>query len=87
MGERNLGQAVGDAVADIRSKLIDEGWFGRRGPSAAVTPSGWPPLEPEPHHPRLNHELGDFLSFDEAWATREPADGRPERDKELGLDI
>jgi hypothetical protein len=26
-----LTQAFGSAIADIRSKLIDEGWFGRAG--------------------------------------------------------
>jgi hypothetical protein len=39
--ERSFGAAadeIGNAIADARAKLIDEGWFGRRTP------------EPHQHH-------------------------------------
>ncbi len=68
MGERGFaeflfGQAA-EAVADIRSKLIDEGWFGRRSPAA---PSGLGWEKPEADAPALS-------SFEEQWAAREPGE-------------
>lgn len=83
MGERGLWEALGDAVADIRSKLIDEGWFGRR---AGERPGGGQGLGwdgPSIHDtPR---DLPRGPSFEEAWAVREPA-ASPESGLEPGID-
>lgn len=66
----------GRAVEDVRSKLIEEGWFGRRtaNPSAAQR-LGW-------ERDALSDVPDEFFvdraslvrrpSFEEAWRTREP---------------
>ena len=64
--------AMKDAVDDIRSKLIDEGWFGRRAAPPSqfdVTPGG---------NGRQPFDM-ERPSFDEAWAAR-PAGEDHERD-------
>lgn len=55
-----------DAVADVRAKLIDEGWFGRRTPDAnrAAHDLGWG----QGASPTLD-------DFEKQWAVREPGDG------------
>ncbi|MFN7388404.1 hypothetical protein [Brevundimonas sp.] len=83
MGERSLWGVVGDAVADIRSKLIDEGWFGRRvgeRPGGGMG-QGWegPTIHDTPR------DLPRGPSFEEAWAVREPAELQG-RGPEPGLD-
>ena len=81
MGERGLWGAVGDAVADIRSKLIDEGWFGRRVGDRPGGAQGWdgPTIHDTPR------DLPRGPSLEEAWALREPA-GSHERGPEPGMD-
>lgn len=82
-GERGLWGAMGDAVADIRSKLIDEGWFGRRvgeRPGGGLA-DGW--NGPSIHNtPR---DLPRGPSFEEAWAVREPAE-QPGHERDVGMD-
>ncbi|WP_421729378.1 hypothetical protein [Brevundimonas sp.] len=82
MGERGLWGAAGDAIADIRTKLIDEGWFGRRAASGGQN------LAQEWGGPSIHDTPGAMAggsSFEEAWAVREPtSDG--ERAQEIGID-
>lgn len=83
MGERGLWGAAGDALADIRSKLIDEGWFGRRGPSTGQN------LAQDWGGPSIHDTPGDLPrgpGFEEAWAVREPASGDMDRTQEIGID-
>lgn len=85
MSERDVAKGIGDAVADVRSKLIDEGWFGRRGPSAS-SPSadlGW---ELDAPKPRTMDDLRALQSFEDAWATREPPIDKLDPDYDLGID-
>lgn len=61
-----LLSGVGDAIADARSKLIDEGWFGRSeapgamGRTIAETPE--------------QSLYGATRSFEELWAPRVPGE-------------
>lgn len=83
MGERGIWGAAGDALADIRSKLIDEGWFGRRGPSTGQNLAqdwGGPSIHDTPS------DLPRGPSFEEAWAVREPASHEMDRAQEIGID-
>lgn len=61
----------GDAIADVRSKLIDEGWFGRTDGVA-----------PEPAQTSEHGLYGPPRTFDKLWAPRAPDDAvrGPERD-------
>jgi hypothetical protein len=88
MGERKNGGVLGEMVGDVRDALISEGWFGRRQPEGGADPlARWGAgMDPEPPHPRSESELRAHLSFEEAWATREPADGQPARDRDVGLE-
>lgn len=61
-----FGQAA-EAIADIRSKLIDEGWFGRRSP-ATPTSLGWE---------KPGGTDAPVSSFEEQWAAREPGQPSP----------
>lgn len=73
--DRLLG-TVGDAVGDIRSKLIDEAWFGR-GPARAggtVAPTV-----------RSADDLLPRRSFEEDWAPRAPSG--PEGNRDKGIDL
>lgn len=82
MGERDLWNVLGDAIADVRSKLIDEGWFGRRGVTDARSAStAW-------DSPTVHDAVGlpAGATFEEAWAVREPAAGEPGRAHETGID-
>lgn len=53
-----------NAAQDIRSKLIDEGWFGRRGVSADRA------LAQDWTGPTIHHDLMARPSFEEGWAAR-----------------
>lgn len=63
------------AVQDIRGKLIDEGWFGRRAAPPSqfdASPLGW-------HREPSGVDAGPpRQSFDEAWAPRERGDAARE---------
>ncbi|MFA5989927.1 MAG: hypothetical protein WC803_10025 [Sphingomonas sp.] len=58
-----FAQAFGSAVADIRAKLIDEAWFGRRTPEQPARGDlGWSmtdhPRELAPdHQPDQGHDF------------------------------
>lgn len=71
------------AVQDVRSKLIDEGWFGRRAapPSQLDAPSlGW-------HREPTGTSAGPpRQSFEEAWAPRERGD-TPDVGEPAGPDL
>ena len=68
LGDFLFGQAR-EAIADIRGKLIDEGWFGRS-------------TEPPGHDIWGNRtdgtpaDLGQQPSFEEAWKPRSPSEAR-----------
>lgn len=83
MGERGLWGALGDAVADIRNKLIDEGWFGRRigERTGSGLSAGWdgPSIHDTPR------DLPRGPSFEEAWAVREPGASQG-REHDIGVD-
>lgn len=77
-----------DAIADIRGKLIDEGWFGRQAPEAMrdIPDQGpvWPDHGEETALDRLPAEFFTSPSFEEQWAVRPPG----ERGQEpQGLDL
>jgi len=57
--------AARDAIADIRGKLIDEGWFGRRSHDAGGMSLGQQWSKPT---------ILDRPSFEEQWAVRAPAE-------------
>lgn len=68
-----LRAGLGDAVSDIRSKLIEEGWFGRR----SGAPSGGASLASDWTGPTVHGAaLPPRQSFEEAWAPRK-ADQEP----------
>ena len=85
MSERKGRGPVDDAIADVRGKLIDEGWFGRRSPEQSGSSSlGWELDAPKPRTPEESMAL---LSFKEAWATREPPTDKLDPDRDLGIGI
>lgn len=69
---------LADAVQDVRSKLIDEGWFGRRGVSPERT------LAQDWGGPTIHQDLMARPSFEEAWA---PRAGEPSPVEPGGLDL
>lgn len=76
-------EGFGQAIADIRQKLVEEPWFGRSGTlSNGMEPSmsetlGWT-------MPR-NQESGLDAALDAM--TREPAAAAPTPERDLGQDI
>lgn len=82
-------QELGAAVKDIRAKLIDEGWFGRREPVAMRD------IPDQEDTDWLNwvSEVGDHglgahsPSFEEAWARREPAAANEQGRDDKGFDF
>jgi hypothetical protein len=66
-----IARGVGDAITDIRQKLIDEGWFGR----SVMAPDATPGQDTRPHS-----SFADLprSSFAEDWSPRAPG----ERDAE-----
>ena len=85
MGERGIFDEIGDALAGMRTALIDEGWFGRRAPNAPGRDLGR-----EWGGPSIHDTPGDLprgLSFEEGWAARAP--GEPPvapHDQDIGID-
>lgn len=74
-----LVAGLGDAVADIRTKLLDEAWFGRRTTSPGEASSlGWE----QPPTVRAAADTMPRRSFEETWATRVPDQGRDVADTE-----
>lgn len=72
--------AARDAIADMRGKLIDEGWFGQRSVEPGGMDLGWD--KPTIHDPPSSVGMGQ--SFEEQWAVRPPS----ERGQEpQGLDL
>ena len=74
-----VADLFGDALADARSKLIDESWFGRRAPERnASADFGW---GIERQHPEVQ----------ELWSTEgrstEPEHAPPPQDIERGIDL
>lgn len=69
---------IGDAISDVRHKVVEEGWFGRQvtdaNPSSLpeiIAPEIRPPSKPEGsvwEPPRQ--------SFEEAWAAKPSLDDR-----------
>lgn len=79
----------GQAVDDIRAKLIDEAWFGRR----AASPRQFEPQDLGWDGPdtRRSGQEPSFMprpSFEDMWATRErePAGLEPDRDQDPELE-
>jgi hypothetical protein len=60
-----------DAIADMRGKLIDEGWFGRRSHDVGGMDLGW-------DKPNIHDQPGPIgmgqSSFEEQWAVRAPSE-------------
>ena len=71
---------IGTAIDDARTKLIDEGWFGRRS-MPGIGDHGMP-IDPVPN------AIDGLRSFEELWAPRErdAAPGERGHDPE-GLEI
>lgn len=81
MGERGILDEIGDALADVQAKLIEEGWFGRRTPTAQGRDLGR-----EWSGPSIHDTPGDLPrgpGFEEAWA---PHDGAAEHSPDTGID-
>lgn len=79
MSERNGWRAFGEIVADLRSKLIDESWFGRRPADQRndALAELW----------GVDRSDGDGSSFARDWAVRDPsATASPEQIQEIGID-
>lgn len=66
-----FADAFGSAIADVRQKLIEEGWFGR-----AVTP--------RPFDRTRSPDRESTLAQQAGWEM--PADRRPQPERELGID-
>ena len=74
----SLLSGIGDAIADVRHKVVEEGWFGRQVTdnlpsdlSGITQPEIRPPSKPEGsvwEPPRQ--------SFEDAWATTPATDDR-----------
>lgn len=77
---RFLAQKLGAGISDARSKLIDEGWFGRSGPERMrdFPEQGMPELGSDAWVEWANavtHEASEgstLESFERQWAVREP---------------
>lgn len=67
------------AVADMRSKVVEEGWFGRSAARPNSLAKDW--SGPSVH----GASLPARPSFEEAWAPRPP--GEAARDHDKGFDI
>ncbi|ATQ43130.1 hypothetical protein [Caulobacter mirabilis] len=94
MGERKVLNAIGDAIADIRSTLIDRGWFGQEarirqqwnelgykndeGPSRFLGPEHFVWPEGSKGHEK-------YGSFERDWAPREPAE-RAQQNQDIEID-
>ncbi len=67
-----LFAGIGNAIADIRHKVVEEGWFGR----------------PVTREPRKGHDnfyravMPERRSFEETWAPREPGTADRQRAQE-----
>ena len=70
LGDFLFGMAR-DAIADIRGKLIDEGWFGRRSVEPSGKDLGW--SKPTIHDRPSPLGMGQS-SFEEQWAVRPPSE-------------
>jgi hypothetical protein len=74
-----LAKGVSDALADIREKVVEEGWFGR-----VVTERDWPPA-----HPEKTIGLGVAVSITE-WPQardKQPEAGEHNRDNPADIDM
>ena len=73
-----------DAIADMRGKLIDEGWFGRSAAEPGGVDLGW-------NKPTVHDRPGSIgpgrSSFEEQWAVRPPAERGHEPREPQGLDL
>jgi hypothetical protein len=94
--QRGLTEALGEAIADVRQKVVEEGWFGR-----TVTP---PPMNVAPSMsealgwalPQKERTAGDLHPGDEPGLTqalaalqqdsKTPDPEPPERGYERGID-
>lgn len=70
---------AGEAVADVRSKLIDEGWFGRRGPTGGTIDR----IPNEFFDTERGKAFHNSPSFEEQWAVRDPAEPHPTHDMDM----
>jgi hypothetical protein len=93
---RLLAQKLGAGISDVRSKLIDEGWFGRSGaePMRDIPEQGQPAFGTDAWVDWANavtreaSEGNTLESFERQWAVREPG-SEPERagpKPDLGMD-
>ena len=87
----SLLSGIGEAIADVRHKVVEEGWFGRQvtdNHSSAFSEIRAPEIRP-PAKPEGSIWEPPRQSFEEAWATKPAADdritGEPGRDAP-GLD-
>ena len=69
---------IGDAISDVRHKVVEEGWFGRQVTDAH--PAGMPEITAPEIHPPSKSEGSVWepphQSFEEAWATKPSPDDR-----------
>jgi len=80
-----LAKGFGDAVADIRQKVVEEPWFGR-----AVTDQGVQPApqetEPQPSFGSVTHTREIEPQGEQLWSEATSRPG-PEQEQERGQDI
>lgn len=96
-----LFSGIGDAIADIRQRVVEEGWFGRivTGDPVEVTRrSDYRDIQPEgrsfeemweadPEH--LPEALDHLRGMDELWMPSDPGSTGPNGDiprQDLGID-
>lgn len=77
MGEREGRGVLGGILDDIRNKLVDEGWFGRRPTEARDDPLGrWGGAD----------WAGADDDFARDWAVKEPSPSATGNDRDRGVD-
>lgn len=81
MGEPDGRGVLGGILDDIRSKLVDEGWFGRRAPEGRCDPVS-----------SLGEARGSAspdvdAAFAQAWALGEPSEEQGDTGREHGIDL
>lgn len=72
------------AIRDVRLKLLDEGWFGRR--SASNTQADGFSFDVNPQPDPSEAFYGRRPSFEERWATREPSQEKTAQDRGHDID-
>lgn len=87
-----LTDFFGEMIADIRQKVVDQGWFGREVTAQESTGPHCPPLDP-PINPAMDDSRYAWAAWKEAHEMQDACDaqeresGSPSRAPEQGYDI